>query len=89
MRSAEHGKAELAEEAKFVSFNRIEWVLNRELLTSILKAEAFLSDRILQVAYYQLYKETVCTYETLMTKKYLHGRTEVKEESRRGRGGRD
>ncbi|EKX45449.1 hypothetical protein GUITHDRAFT_163286 [Guillardia theta CCMP2712] len=41
----------------------------------------------MQVAYYQLYKETACTYETLMTKKFFHGRTEagfvVTEESTR------
>uniref|UniRef100_A0A6U6E7K1 Choline/carnitine acyltransferase domain-containing protein n=1 Tax=Guillardia theta TaxID=55529 RepID=A0A6U6E7K1_GUITH len=120
MRSAEHARAEKEEEAaKTASFHRIEWVLDRELLTSILKAEAFLSDRIMQVdlqvlefanygknfivdqrmspdayvqiamqvAYYQLYKETACTYETLMTKKFFHGRTEagfvVTEESTR------
>lgn len=31
-----------------------------------------------QLAYYQLTKKTVSTYESCMTKQFLHGRTEVK-----------
>lgn len=31
----------------------------------------------MQVAYYRLYHQTVMTYETLMTKKFSHGRTEA------------
>ena len=30
-----------------------------------------------QVAYHRLYRESVTTYETLMTKRFLHGRTEA------------
>jgi len=55
---------------EFASFGK-NWIVENKLSPDALVQIAF------QVAYYRVYRACVCTYETIMTKKFFHGRTEA------------
>lgn len=55
---------------EFASFGK-NWVVENKLSPDAFVQIAF------QVAYYRVYRACVCTYETIMTKKFFHGRTEA------------
>ena len=55
---------------EFAAFGK-NWVVENKLSPDAFVQIAF------QVAYYRVYRACVCTYETIMTKKFFHGRTEA------------
>ena len=55
---------------EFAAFGK-NWIVDQKLSPDALVQIAF------QVAYYRVYRGCVCTYETIMTKQFFHGRTEA------------
>ena len=41
------------------------------------RAQLQFYSRMMQVAYFRVYRACICSYETIMTKAFFHGRTEA------------
>lgn len=55
---------------EFANYGK-NWIVDHKLSPDALVQIAF------QVAYFRVYRACVCTYETIMTKQFFHGRTEA------------